>query len=109
MGLVGAGGGFLMVPALMLIAKLPIKEAVGTSMVIVCMNSLIGFFLGDFFYIDIDWNFLLIFVTISFVGILLGGNLSQYIDANRLKQGFSYFVLCMSIFIFVMEFMIKQP
>src|SRR5690625_6068180 len=61
MGLVGAGGGFLMVPALMLISKLPIKEAVGTSMVIVCMNSLIGFFGGDFFYMTIDWAFLLSF------------------------------------------------
>lgn len=109
MGLVGAGGGFLMVPALMLIAKLPIKEAVGTSMVIVCMNSLIGFFGGDFFYMEIDWNFLLTFVAISFVGIIIGGNLSKYIDANRLKIGFAYFVLSMSIFIFVMEFIVKQP
>lgn len=108
MGLVGAGGGFLMVPALMLISKLPIKEAVGTSMVIVCMNSLIGFFGGDFFYMTIDWTFLLSFVSISFIGIIIGGNLSNYIDSTRLKQGFAYFVLCMAIFIFIMEFVVKQ-
>lgn len=108
MGLVGAGGGFLMVPALMLIAKLQIKDAVGTSMVIVCMNSLTGFFLGDFFYMDINWSFLLIFVSISFIGIIIGGNLSKYINGEKLKTGFAYFILCMAIFIFVMEFIIKQ-
>src|SRR5690625_8014496 len=102
MGLVGAGGGFLMVPALMLIYKLPIKEAVGTSMVIVCMNSLIGFFGGDFFYMTIDWAFLLSFVSVSFIGIIIEGNLSNYIDCTRLIQCFAYLVLFMVMFICMM-------
>src|SRR5690625_7683100 len=102
MGLVGAGGGFLMVPALMLIYKLPIKEAVGTSMVIVCMNSLIGFFGGDFFYMTIDWALLLSFVSVSFLGIIICGNLSIYIDSKLLKQCFVYFILCLFIFIVIL-------
>lgn len=107
MGLVGAGGGFLMVPALMLIAKLSIKKAVGTSLLIVCMNSLTGFFLGDFFFMEIDWNFLFRFVLISFVGILLGGYLTKFIPSDKLKIGFAYFILAMALFIFVMEFILK--
>lgn len=106
MGLVGAGGGFLMVPALMLIANLSIKKAVGTSLIIVCMNSLTGFFLGDFFFMEIDWSFLFRFVLLSFVGIILGGYLVKFIDSERLKKGFAYFILAMALFIFVMEFLI---
>lgn len=107
MGLVGAGGGFLMVPALMLIAKLSIKKAVGTSLLIVCMNSLTGFFLGDFFFMEINWPFLFKFVSISFIGIIAGGYLSKYIPSQKLKTGFAYFILLMAVFIFVMEFAIK--
>lgn len=107
MGIVGAGGGFLMVPALMLIANLPIRKAVGTSMFIVCMNSLSGFFLGDFFFMKIDWNFLGVFVGLSLVGILIGGRLVKYIDAEKLKIGFAYFILLMAIFVFIMEFLIQ--
>ena len=104
MGLVGAGGGFLMVPALMLIARLPIKKSIGTSLIIVCMNSLVGFFLGDFFYIDIDWGFLLRFTFLSLIGIIIGGKLITYINSEKLKTGFAYFIFLMAIFIFLMEF-----
>lgn len=106
MGLVGAGGGFLIVPALMFIAKLPIKRAVATSLVIVCMNSLVGFFLGDFRHLEIDWSFLASFVVVSFVGILLGSYFSRFIKNETLKKYFAYFILAMSIFIFVMEFVV---
>ena len=107
MGLIGAGGGFLIVPALMLIAKLPIKEAVATSLVIVCLNCLIGFFLGDFFYLEIDWYFLFKFVFISFIGIFLGGILTKRINAEKLKTIFAYFIILMAAFIFIMEFLLK--
>lgn len=107
MGLIGAGGGFLIVPALMLIAKLPIKEAVATSLVIVCLNCLFGFFLGDFFYLEIDWYFLLKFVVISFIGIFLGGILTKQINGEKLKTLFAYFIILMAIFIFVMEFLLN--
>lgn len=108
MGLIGAGGGFLIVPALMLIAKLPIKEAIGTSLVIVCLNCLVGFFLGDFFYMEIDWNFLFVFVAISFVGIVLGGILTKRVNSERLKKVFAYFVILMAVFIFFMEFYLNS-
>lgn len=106
MGLVGAGGGFLIVPALMLIAKLPIKRAVATSLVIICINSLVGFFLGDFKHLHIDWAFLLSFVAVSFVGILVGGYLSRFVKSEKLKKYFAYFILIMAVFIFLMEFVI---
>lgn len=108
MGLIGAGGGFLIVPALVMIAKLPIKNAVATSLVIVCMNSLIGFFLGDFTQMEIDWKFLGIFVTISLIGIFIGGTLSGFINAEKLKKGFAYFMIFMAIFVFSMEFGITK-
>lgn len=106
MGLVGAGGGFLIVPALMFIAKLPIKKAIATSLVIISMNSLLGFFIGDFRHLEIDWQFLSTFVIISFVGILLGSYLSRFIRNEKLKNYFAYFILIMAIFIFVMEFFV---
>lgn len=108
LGLIGAGGGFLMVPALMILAHMSIKRAVGTSMVIVCLNCLIGFFLGDFFTIKLDWNFLLLFAGISFIGILIGGSLTKYINSQRLKKGFGYFVLLIAVFVFVMEFVLNR-
>jgi len=106
MGLIGAGGGFLIVPALMFIAKLPIKSAVATSLVIVCMNSLVGFFLGDFIHLHIDWTFLLSFVSISLVGIVIGGSLAVYVKSQILKKYFAYFTLGMAIFVIFMEFFV---
>ncbi|WP_370277774.1 sulfite exporter TauE/SafE family protein [Flavobacterium sp. J27] len=103
-GLVGAGGGFLIIPSLLLIAKLPMKKAVGTSMFIIAMNSLIGF-LGDLQNIDIHWNFLIPFSIISMIGIFTGTYISKYIDEVQLKKGFAYFVLAMAIIITGKELM----
>lgn len=107
-GLIGAGGGFLMVPALMFVARIPIKKAVGTSLVIVFLNCLAGFFLGDIFVMKMDWNFLLSFSMISFAGILVGNLLSKKINNRRLKTGFGYFILTIAIFIFLMEFVFHK-
>lgn len=109
MGIVGAGGGFLMVPAMMLIANLSVKKAIGTSMVIVCLNSLAGFFLGDFLYMKVDWKFLFSFVVIALIGVMIGGKLNHFVNGQRLKAGFAYFILVMAIFIFIMEFVIIEP
>jgi uncharacterized membrane protein YfcA len=108
MGLIGAGGGFLIVPALMLIAKLPIKKAMATSLLIVSLNSLIGFFLGDLSknQIEINWNFLIIFTSISLLGILIGTFLSKRTNSVRLKLYFGYFIVVMAIFMFIMEFIV---
>lgn len=102
-GLVGAGGGFLIIPSLVLFAKLPMKKAVGTSLFIIAMNSLIGF-IGDLQNITIDWIFLLTFTSISIVGIFIGIYLNKYVNEVQLKKGFAYFVLLMAIFILFKEF-----
>ncbi|MEM5564995.1 sulfite exporter TauE/SafE family protein [Psychroserpens sp. AS72] len=101
-GLVGAGGGFLIIPALVLLAKLPMKKAVATSLLIIAIKSLIGF-IGDVENLDIDWTFLLSFTALSVVGIFIGSYLSNFIDGKKLKKGFGYFVLLMGIYILFKE------
>lgn len=101
-GLVGAGGGFLIIPSLILFAKLPMRKAVGTSLFIIAMNSLIGF-MGDVQNLIIDWMFLLIFSAISVVGIFIGMYLTKYTNENQLKKIFAYFVLLMAGIIMLKE------
>lgn len=101
-GIVGAGGGFLIIPALVLLAKLPMKKAVATSLLIIAIKSLIGF-IGDVENLDIDWTFLLTFTSISVVGIFLGIYLSNFIEGKKLKKGFGWFVLIMGIYIIYKE------
>lgn len=102
-GLVGAGGGFLIIPALVVFARLPMKLAVGTSLLIIAAKSLIGF-LGDIQADQpIDWTFLLIFSSISAAGIFIGSYLSNFVDGNKLKKGFGWFVLVMGLFMIVKE------
>jgi uncharacterized membrane protein YfcA len=101
-GIVGAGGGFLIIPALVLLAKLPMKLAVGTSLLIIAAKSLIGF-LGDLSTQTIDWQLLLIFTSLSIVGIFIGSALSKKINEEVLKTGFGWFVLVMGIYIITKE------
>ncbi|RDK87358.1 sulfite exporter TauE/SafE family protein [Marinirhabdus gelatinilytica] len=101
-GIVGAGGGFLIIPALVLLAKLPMKKAVATSLFIIAIKSLIGF-LGDVQNLDIDWPFLLIFTAISVVGIFIGIWLNNFIDGKKLKKAFGWFVLVMGVYIIYKE------
>lgn len=97
-GLVGAGGGFLIIPALVVLSKLPMKMAVGTSLLIIAVKSLVGF-LGDVSNMEIDWIFLLVFSGISIIGIFIGGYLSNYISGSKLKPAFGWFVLVMGVYI----------
>lgn len=101
-GLVGAGGGFLIIPALVIFSKLDMKMAVGTSLLIIAAKSLFGF-LGDVSNYDIEWNFLLLFTAVSVVGIFIGSALSKKIDGGKLKKGFGFFVLVMGVYILVKE------
>lgn len=103
-GAVGAGGGFLIIPALVLLAKLPMKKAVATSLLIIAVKSLIGF-IGDVENLAMDWNFLLLFTGISIIGVFIGIWLSRYIPGQKLKKGFGWFVLFMGIFIVIREYM----
>lgn len=105
-GLLGAGGGFLLIPTLVLLVKLPMKEAVGTSLFIIALNSLIGF-TGDLGHFNIDWFFLLKITAIAIAGILIGGALNKKIHGDHLKKGFGWFVLIMGIYIIIHETLIK--
>jgi uncharacterized membrane protein YfcA len=105
-GLVGAGGGFLIIPALVLLSKLPMKEAVGTSLAIVAAKSLIGFF-GEGSETVIDWSLLAIVSAFATVGIFIGLYLSKKIDGAKLKPIFGWFVLTMGIYIIIKETILK--
>ena len=100
-GFVGAGGGFLIIPALVLLVGIPMKKAVGTSLFIIAAKSLIGF-LGDLQHqIQIQWSLLLTLTTIAILGLLFGVSLSKKVSDNTLKKGFGYFVLIMGTFILI--------
>lgn len=105
-GLVGAGGGFLIIPALVVLSKLPMKEAVGTSLVIIAAKSLIGFF-GEGGEAIIDWIFLAKVSAFAIIGIFIGSALSKKVDGAKLKPAFGWFVLVMGIYIIIKETMFK--
>jgi uncharacterized membrane protein YfcA len=106
-GLVGAGGGFLIIPALVLLTGLPFKTAVGTSLFIIAINSLMGF-LGDLFNYNMDWRLLLSVTSLAVLGILLGNKLSRHISQKKLRKAFGWFVLVMGCFILVREIFITS-
>lgn len=101
-GLVGAGGGFLIIPALVILSKLPMKEAVGTSLVIIAAKSLLGF-MGESSETLIDWLFLFKVSAFAIVGIGIGAALSKRVNGEALKPAFGWFVLIMGIYIIVKE------
>ena len=101
-GFLGAGGGFLLIPVLVLILKMPMKMAVGTSLLIIALNSLIGF-TGDIGHFIIDWKFLITITGIAIVGVFVGGILSKKIDGDRLRKAFGWFILVMGLLIIIRE------
>jgi uncharacterized membrane protein YfcA len=101
-GLVGAGGGFLIIPALVMLSKLPMKQAVGTSLLIIAAKSLIGF-TGDLGNRTMDWTLLLSVTALAIAGIFIGDKLSKRIDGNKLKTGFGWFVLVMGLYIIAQQ------
>ena len=106
-GFVGAGGGFLIIPALLFFAKTPMKMAVGTSLFIIAAQSLIGF-TGDISNGNLlDWNLLLTFTFCSVIGIFIGNYLSKKFSGEKLKTGFGWFVLAMGIYIILKELLFK--
>ncbi len=106
-GFVGAGGGFLIIPALVVLANLDIQKAIGTSLIVIALKSLMGFFLGDALTMDVNWGFLLAFTSLSVVGIFLGVFIGKFLDGKALKKGFGYFIMVMAVFIFTMEFVVR--
>lgn len=101
-GFVGAGGGFIIVPVLIFFLRLKFKKAIGTSLCIIAVNSLIGF-TGNIGQQDIDWIFLLSISATCAVGILLGSLLSNKVSAQKLKPAFGWFTLVVGIFVLIKE------
>jgi len=101
-GLVGAGGGFIIVPSLVFFAGLKIKQAVATSLVIITCNALFGF-LSDITQVNIDWFFLTSITLISVLGIVLGSYLSNFINDMSLKKNFARFILLIALMIICNE------
>lgn len=105
-GFLGAGGGFLLIPTLVILVGLPMKEAIGTSLFIIALNSLIGF-TGDIGHFEMDWIFLAKISSVAVAGIFIGGILNKKIDGNKLKKGFGWFVLVMGCYIIIKEIILK--
>jgi uncharacterized protein len=101
-GLLGAGGGFLLIPALIFLVRLPMKKAVGTSLAIISINSLFGF-AGDLGHFTLNWGFLLSITAIALAGIFVGGLLSNEVPGEKLKKGFGWFILLMGISIIIQQ------
>ena len=97
-GLVGAGGGFLIIPALIFLTRLPMKAASGTSLFIIAINSLVGFS-GDLFTMEMDWSFLLKVTALAIVGVHFGNVLSKRVSNAQLRKGFGWFTLAMGFYI----------
>ena len=119
-GVVGAGGGFLIIPALVILIGLDIKKAIATSLIIIALKSTFGFFLGDVMVmiiaiksligflgdvqnVSVDWEFLLTFTTLSVLGIMLGIYLNKFIDGKKLKSASGWFVLLMGVYMIIKE------
>jgi uncharacterized protein len=105
-GFVGVGGGFLIIPVLTNFVKLPMKLAVGTSLIIIAINSLIGF-TGDLGKHDLDWTFLGTFIGLALVGVLIGTSLSKRLNNQQLKPAFGWFTLMMGAWILIKELILK--
>ncbi|KRT17867.1 permease [Pedobacter ginsenosidimutans] len=102
-GLVGAGGGFLIIPALVLLGRIPMKKAIVTSLCIIALNSVIGFAGSLQSGISVDWKFLLSFTLCSVIGIFTGIYFSQKVQSAKLKIAFGWFVMFMGIYILFKE------
>lgn len=102
-GFIGVGGGFLIIPALVVLAKMKMKKAVGTSLFIIAINAFIGFGLELKINPSVDWKFLFIFSMFAIGGIFIGNYISKFISGQKLKPVFGWFILVMGIYIIVRE------
>src|SRR5215208_1130731 len=97
-GLVGVGGGFLVVPALVVLGKVPMKEAVGTSLLVIAMKSAAGF-VGYFGQVEVRWGYLALFTAVAIAGSLGGAYLVRYVPQEALKKTFAVFLIVIGVFI----------
>ena len=101
-GIVGVGGGFLIVPALVLLSGLPMKKAIGTSLAIVSLKSFAGF-AGYAGAVAIDYSMMAVFSLIAITGSLVGSQIAHYLPANQLKKGFAVFLLLVASYILIKQ------
>ncbi|TNE53227.1 MAG: sulfite exporter TauE/SafE family protein [Bacteroidetes bacterium] len=101
-GFLGAGGGFLIVPALLFFAAVEVRQAIGTSLSIIALNTAFGF-LGSIGTVSMDWGLILPFSALMIIGILLGARLSKGLKQDQLKRYFAYFILAMALFMLSKE------
>lgn len=99
-GFVGVGGGFAIIPALVLLGGTPMKEAIGTSLLIIAFKSATAF-LGYMNQVSLDWGLMISFTLAASVGTYAGAILSHRLDASHLQKAFGYFVLAVSIFVLI--------
>jgi uncharacterized membrane protein YfcA len=97
-GIIGVGGGFLIVPALVLVAGLPMRLAIGTSLLVITMNALSGF-AGYLGHTEIDWNLVAWFTSIAAVGSVIGTVMSKRVPQQRLRQVFGYLLIAVSLYV----------
>ncbi len=101
-GFLGIGGGFLIIPSLVLVLNLPMKHAVGTSLIIITLNAMAGF-LGDIGKVQMDWQLLLPVTAIAIIGMFIGGYLNDKLASGTLKKIFGWFILCLGVYILLKE------
>ncbi len=99
-GFVGVGGGFAIIPALVLLGRIPIKEAIGTSLLIITFKSATGF-IGYLNQVNINWNLMLTFTTVAVFGVIWGAYFSGKIQGAELQRAFGYFLIAIAIFILI--------
>jgi hypothetical protein len=99
-GFVGVGGGFAIIPALVLLGGIPMKEAIGTSLIIITFKSMTGF-LGYLGQVNLDWNLMISFAIAASLGTITGAYLTRFIEAKELQKAFGYFVLAVGIFVLI--------
>ena len=98
--LIGAGGGFVIVPALVYLAGVPVKQAVGSSLLIITLNAMSGF-AGYFGQVPIDWRLVGLFTGVAAVGALLGTRLNRHVPQVRIKQGFALLILTLGTYLVI--------
>lgn len=101
-GFIGAGGGFLIIPVLVNNLRIPMKEAIGTSLLIISVNSLIGF-ASSLHDVIVDWSLLIKIVLLAIVGVFVGTYIARRIDGHKLKPAFGWFILIMGFYILAKE------
>lgn len=101
-GLVGAGGGFLIVPALTLFGGLAMREAIGTSLLVIALQSFAGF-AGHITHVDLAWTLVLVITATAFVGSLIGAKLGAKVSPHGLRKGFAWLVIAMGLFMFAKQ------